>query len=461
MTAIDEIDLEYEKRKLKDSVAVIDEAIENKKLADVEKEAVTTARKELAGLTTKLSTLEREMKQLVTSQVAEVKDHHAKKLQWQEKNGQKKCIVFDSEDTSTSGSENENDSDDRIKLAQENADLLKQQRAIRNISKNIKVKSTELKDIQELISAKQVLLSKTAHYNRAFATVLEKVQLLCHPDQELAKAMKLVEARNQEISVLQDSNAMKAKSLKECLAEVVALKSRIEDQEIVNDHQQSLIAPLLTSFQSNETFQEDNTKSTTQNMAIAFQKGRELMARDLLGLTNAGRYIRSRKLEWQSTSAKNETLVAWGNKASHYGMALADATLYQDKTAGKRSDPQVFVGLYGVKPDFVWKNRYCNMFLDILDWRGTMKDFHSHKYASGSYEVTKFCHLSRGTFASFVNEPNVWTLQHFTKFFEEEKGKTLHEDLKKEYTAGLKKHTAYQKQQKDRQAKIIIQNIHN
>jgi hypothetical protein len=184
-------------------------------------------------------------------------------------------------------------------------------------------------------------------------------------------------------------------------------------------------------------------KTAREKVNLAFMKGRDLGFRMLGPLALAGRYIRARKLEWQKKD-KDKALVERGNLSSHYGMALADATLFQHFCPCPRTDFRTYTDLYVLHPDFIWKNRDCNKLLDILDWHCAMKDFHGHSYTGVFFDKTSFYQLSKKLLSSFHNHQDDWDVEKLNKYFSKpEPGHETYEILKKQHDTAFREHQNY------------------
>jgi hypothetical protein len=83
-------------------------------------------------------------------------------------------------------------------------------------------------------------------------------------------------------------------------------------------------------------------------------------------------------------------MVEQGHWASHYGMALADALLYEPGSPVKHRDEGPFFKIYGVFPQTVIEHKGCSRVIDILDWRGTVKDIMGYRYTGATFEESTF-----------------------------------------------------------------------
>jgi hypothetical protein len=87
------------------------------------------------------------------------------------------------------------------------------------------------------------------------------------------------------------------------------------------------------------------------------------------------------------------------------------------------------------------------LLLNILDWRGAMKDFYppssSHRT---TYPTTTFSKLCDG-FVAFINaDLTNWTAASLNKYLKDnEKGVQMYKDLMAHHAAGLKMHETYLK----------------
>lgn len=444
MNTTDEIDLEGERQKLTEKLTLVVEAIKQENQVQGDKETLSKAQNDIQSLTVTLSALNIEVEQLEAEHEANLKNHHVKKAEWLEKNPRKESIIFGSEDGASISSDDEDDIDERTELAQENLNLLIQLGNIKKLSKSIRGKTAEVKTLNEKISASQILVSKAAPSVHSFTLVLDKVKLTCLPSRELSAAHDEIQTKATEILQLEQSKSKLAESIQALTKQVQGLQGELAVQMKINDDQHGTITLLTTPLPSLEQLVKDKTETIASNMKIAYQAGRSAQHREMVGLYTAGCAIRSRKLVWFG-QIKDPKIDVLGNKASHYGMALADASLYQDTcpTEYRRSDTAVFELLYGVSPIFVWDFQDCKKLLDILDWRGAMKDFYVHGY--GSYDSSTFNSLFRKLFFPIKTHPDTWTTDYCIKHFESEEGKKMYESFQGQYEAGLARHNDYLK----------------
>lgn len=139
------------------------------------------------------------------------------------------------------------------------------------------------------------------------------------------------------------------------------------------------------------------TTTTAVTVSIGYtqediDEAREAERNTLMPLIKAGAFARGRRLKWhKSDRNQSQEIIEQGNGASHYGMALADALLYSEECPAqlRRTDIGSLMEVYGVSPDFVVKHRACKELVNVLDWRGAMKDFHKHSY-TGCFDSTNF-----------------------------------------------------------------------
>lgn len=181
--------------------------------------------------------------------------------------------------------------------------------------------------------------------------------------------------------------------------------------------------------------------SYRQGAKQGLQQGRESEMKKWQPLAKAGAFIRGRKLDWVRGDRPNESIVECGNQASHYGMALADAALYQSFCPSKRTDATTFAVLYGVEPDFVWERRSIPKFMDILNWRGGMNDFHAHKYAGVNYDSTTFNSVIEPILRALTLSEELEKTSAIRQYFTDNDAK--YQTLKKLYGVALAKHKVH------------------
>jgi hypothetical protein len=195
------------------------------------------------------------------------------------------------------------------------------------------------------------------------------------------------------------------------------------------------IKPQMSAIVLKEALPKPKPKSKTPGK---FEKYLPLLA--------AGAQIRTRRLEWPKNEEKDVELIEQGHKASHYGMALADALVFEPSSPVKYTNKSAFVEMYGVLPNFVIQHRECSKLMDILDWRGTIKDIMAYRYTSDNYEDSTF----GVQFYFFLQEHKARTSAGMQKFLDTEEGKTLYELLRKEHEIVMARHKVYLESKKYR-----------
>jgi hypothetical protein len=208
-----------------------------------------------------------------------------------------------------------------------------------------------------------------------------------------------INCKNQESRMLKTPN-IKDKAINDQKSRVLDLESDLRTKDRLVDTLQTTVAFLSVNDDLQiESIVNATDKTAEEKVIMAFKKGTSLTYKRLGPLAIARRYIRARKLEWQNDN-KDKAVVELGNMASHYGMALADAVLFQDFYPSASTDLDIYMGQYVLHPDFVWKYQECTKLVQILDWYCAMKDLHAHSYAGVSFEKTRFYQLSKKPLSS-------------------------------------------------------------
>ncbi|CZR54799.1 uncharacterized protein PAC_04683 [Phialocephala subalpina] len=186
------------------------------------------------------------------------------------------------------------------------------------------------------------------------------------------------------------------------------------------------------------------TEQEAEKMAVKLMKQKLVnQHKDLLPLATVGFNIRGRKLERAKGvrgSAQSQAVIELGNVASHYGAAAADAAVFQDmvENLGFRKSTNIvsFTRLYFLEPDIVWELRDCQKLMDILSWRGSMKEYvglGETRCADFHRDLTpELEHHIRG------RRPSTASLNTYF----EGQGKQLYEKLKVLHEEGLAIHNA-------------------
>ncbi|PVH78789.1 hypothetical protein DL98DRAFT_633786 [Cadophora sp. DSE1049] len=321
MADLDNIDLQAELEKCTALLALINDARAKEKVHKAGEQSMLNARNEIFALNIKLQAIQDELNKLRARHGSESNDHTIKKTKWQEKNVRMERIAFRGGGDTGSDSGEESDLDERAKLMQENLNLLLQQRSIKELSVQMKQKQHDIDRISSKISDRESVISTLEPNAAAFALAVEKVNASRRND-ELASAQETIKSQATEIESLKKSTDLHIKKNMQLTAEV-------EDQNSLNRQQQKLIAPLLTQVRSLQDFEEDKSKTVAENMKAAYEEGRKYQYRQMAGPYDAGCAVRGRKLAW-ICSETDGLIIGLGNKASHYGMVLADAAFFTD-----------------------------------------------------------------------------------------------------------------------------------
>lgn len=188
---------------------------------------------------------------------------------------------------------------------------------------------------------------------------------------------------------------------------------------------------------------ETTRKSALDIVATtAYQAGVLATKTKLQYTSEAGAYIRGRKLDWSKADKQDTVVVEKGNRASHYGMAMADASLYRESILDglqKRDDVATYKSLYGVDPDFAWERQTVKRFCDFLDWRGGMKNFFNK---DEFYSATRFHRTWSAILLVIKSIPVVASnCENLQEYFQ--KNDDTYQILKTEYEKELTRHKSW------------------
>lgn len=152
-------------------------------------------------------------------------------------------------------------------------------------------------------------------------------------------------------------------------AENVALRAKIKDLET---------RAVFFDNPGDEAWKESNTVqqyvAQVVSKAVAVSEAK-LFARILH--CDIGALVRQRKLEHRrSRLKKNTELIRQGDEAAHYGKAIADAMRYHPAIRNPRKDEETYTSTYGFTPFQVWIFRNCKPLIQMLDWYGSVIDWH-------------------------------------------------------------------------------------
>ena len=153
-------------------------------------------------------------------------------------------------------------------------------------------------------------------------------------------------------------------------AENVALQAKIKDLET---------GAIFFDNPNDGAWKESNTvqQHVAQEVSKVVRVSERIWFSRLLPHVDIGAPVRHRKLEHRRAPAKkNKELIRQGDEAAHYGKAIADAVLYHPGFPNRRKDEETYISTYGFTPSQVWKFRDCESLIQILDWYGSVIDWH-------------------------------------------------------------------------------------
>jgi hypothetical protein len=189
---------------------------------------------------------------------------------------------------------------------------------------------------------------------------------------------------------------------------------------------------VVTKLQSELEMKDKTIKSLEEKLTS--------LKKNLQPLIEAGRQIRSRKLEWEKTNSSRD-IIAQGNTASYLSMALADASLYQNFTRGAFTDNKLYLSLYGLDPDFVWKFQDCKKFIKFVNWCADLKYLQAFSTGQEKFPSTRAQRWTCRVLDDMTHNQRSFTTHVLDNFFDSEHlVKDLYEELKNEHTVAMNKH---------------------
>ncbi|CZT08699.1 uncharacterized protein RAG0_13718 [Rhynchosporium agropyri] len=365
MAAIKDVDHQPERDEAEVTMKSIDHISDNKKMIEEYEKSLLEAGEDIPILQNEEPTLKSQLAELQESHDRDEKEFGIKKADWQKKNVRMETIAFSAETCSTSESDDNIDLDERIRLIEENARLLILRRNLKNLRIKIEQKQKQVNRNAELILAAKSVRSKLGPKILDLIDTIYKLESYL-PSYKLHGTHGVNRTSEDHAVYLEEINV-----LKKTIAE---LRSEVASQKSINQNIPTALRAIKTPI---EKLPEDKSKSVVENMEISFERGRKFHFGEMAGLYDAGCAVRARKLEWLS-STNDEMIIGLGNKASHYGMALADASLYQASCPApyRRTDISFFTQLYGYSPTFVWKHQAAQQLLEVLDLHVAIKMKH-------------------------------------------------------------------------------------
>jgi hypothetical protein len=438
-----EIDFDVEYQKLKDQLSLFEGVASKKKHLQQEQKSLQEKSAEIENLEKQQADLIEGFETMKMALVPLGKDYTAKKADWEAKKAAINPGLFNSITVFNwdIGSGSLNDLDRATRLVFEYAAWLEQCKPIVKASAEINAKGLEAKQLGDKLVEKEEALREAHLKLPTLKAELEAAELDWRQkwEEHLDKDLATINAQS-----MTELNSMIDKRNEELVAhkiQISELTSAIQMQKTNVNNLQAQVKG-FTALQSGNHPLKISGDALQAKINDAYRRGREDEQKILMPLAIAGSYSRGRKLEWVRGDNQNENIVGLGNKASHYGMAAADAALYQDSLSEiKRTDVPTYIDLYGIHPNFVWQHRDCKQFLEMLDWRGSMKDFQVHAYANGAYELTKFHMASKALINSMETNPEKWQSAAIQEYFTATP--SLYTHLKAEHDAALLRHKKY------------------
>ena len=352
----------------------------------------------------------------------------------------------------------------KMKLQQQKAALKEKRIEDEQLKKELQEARDELQqisaDVSELAKIHQLQQDKRSVEENETQRILSssredvsKEKKLEDLKVRLALARESVALYEDEIRIEEQTRAIQEKNdkIKELSSDLLAKEKTISfmDAQICNIEEdcEKLEGQWRKDvhFESTIPIEKHDEMLSTQDAKISALEAKvkqvDEKMRVILPLMNVGIEIRNRKLEWEKKSQKNEKLIDLGNQASHQGRALADAMLYHPLCPDRRTDPETYVAMYGLAPHLVYNRVSAAKFLEMLDWRGGMKDFYAHAYTE--YERSpRFEELSKGVLLRSKD----WDAARFKAYFDEsDEGKKCYEEMKTLFKAALARHRIHLK----------------
>ncbi|KAL2074864.1 hypothetical protein VTL71DRAFT_8643 [Oculimacula yallundae] len=415
------LDLQAERAKAVAVVTLIDDILVKEKTINEEEMALSSAHENYESLGIELEELGSQVTKLESIFEAEAMRFSIKKDNWHQKNVRIETIAFPTENHT-----NNDDLDKRIKLMEENTGILIQCKELNNLRAKLEEMQGKYKSTGELTMAVGATISRLQSKIKDFTIAVDQLRYTL-PSSELSIAKDTIKSQADEIKALNGVVLVK----QQCNG---LLSAQLENAKTMN---QTLFR--FTPVKLNDVA-EDDSKTVVENMRTAYGEGRNYQFREMIGPYEAGCAVRARKLAWMKPN-KNDLVVSKGNEASHYGKALADATLFRPTCpdAYRIVDTNVFKEFYGVSNSFVWKSQSVRQLLIVLDWRGAMINFCSSP-SSKIEEAEAFERLFHLVILSIKTRG--LTSEEMEKILADDCNVTAIADMKRIHDAGLVKHNA-------------------
>jgi hypothetical protein len=223
------------------------------------------------------------------------------------------------------------------------------------------------------------------------------------------------------------------KAKDETISQLLATAEKFEEELENSKSKDERISQLLAKV---EKLEEDLQKSDTETARKVRDAVMQATATQLDGfglLQPAGMAWRNKVLTFSEPSKPKQEKYDIG-KVSHWkGLALADAWLYSPSCPARRTDTKPYFTFYAMHPEFVWLNRDCEKFLEVLDYQGAITTILAQQ--PGKVE------RRQKTFDEFRNQvaskPTTWSLNRLQEFFSANNGEKFTK-MREEYTTLLR-----------------------
>jgi hypothetical protein len=385
-----------EHQKQKEKLAFLDNVLERVGQLRDEEIKLGQTQSEIHTLCNKLEALEALEECLVrlrTKHKQEESDHEAEKAAWKEKSGNTPTFIFGFNSPSPS-SDPDCDNLEELKVAVElarlNSVLFEQKLGLINQKKAISKLEEELKEVGQDFVTKLDSITAIESNTGARETALRDAKL----DWARMRIRSVAEAH--ELSTAKER--------------ICNLKSTIKEKDAIIDRHISELA---------------SANRVIEAKAEVLDTWRPL--------TLAGIQLRSRILQWKEENPTHQ-VVPGVDRSSDRSMALADATLYQSfSLIPPRTDVDTFKSLYGIAPEFLWKFRHCQKFVDFIDCCADLKHFRADPTGQGLFPSTKAQMWAAGILTDMGHSPGYFSARRLNEYFEDGNkrlGKYFYEELK-------------------------------
>jgi hypothetical protein len=386
MAVTGEPDFEAEYEKIKQNLTFFQDAITKKKQLDDIKQQIEQHKQELEVLEEERITVRLATKQSHETRLCMLADFDSKARKWLEGSMNSKDVMLSEiqQDVIVGYSKdlhkNRQEVEGKIKLAKENVELLQQQVQLYECTIEWSNLMTQLTELGDRVRSEKVVVDE-----------LEKEQRMLRIAHRVAVEQWKTKYQAQAQNI---SNSL----------DILQLNCNIKEKDLKIDDLENQLTSLWKTANA-----KDKTISSLRKQIA-----------DMQPIHDVSMDILNRRQELQRPkSCRNYGIIELGNKAAHYGSALADAQRIS-KIEGVQAGMELtwYEKDYGFRPEFVLNvGEHVPKFVEILDWHAAVKHFQPSAFSifeKGKDDnalrfVSTFAHFKKAVISTYTGPRSLET----------------------------------------------------